>query len=180
MGQARKEQWGSPVYIRNSFDCLQVMLELSVYEEESGRKPTGQISWWQSFTDHLTRMKLQRKYFISSWQKTHSCWPLFSWKTSTYQMSSRNTAERKSRSHLYLMEGDLPDTAGEEVTQRRCLLVLLSVNRGLMGDVMVGGSLGHWDQKRIVFNSWRRMKEAELPQAAELSPWTSRGQLWHV
>lgn len=47
--------------------------------------------------------------------------------------------EKQPRSFLHFMEGDLPDTAGEEVPYGRCLLDLLSVNReGLMGDKMVG------------------------------------------
>ena len=43
-----------------------VMIGLSVHEDESRGRPTRQISWQDSVTDHPTRTKRQKKYSVSS------------------------------------------------------------------------------------------------------------------
>lgn len=39
------------------------MPELSVYGKESGRRPTGQISWWESVTDHPNQNQAAEEIF---------------------------------------------------------------------------------------------------------------------
>jgi len=64
-----------------------------------------------------------------------------------------NTAERKqSKKFLECMEDNLLTQLVREPTREGALLDLLFMNReGLVGDVMVGGHLGHSDHKMIDF-----------------------------
>lgn len=69
-----------------------VMLELSVYEGEGqrGRYPGGNLSQ----TTRSNQDEVAEEIFYKHLTEDSSCWPLFSWKTSAYQMSSGNTAEQ--------------------------------------------------------------------------------------
>jgi len=67
---------GVALYVRESFDCL----ELDDGDERVEclwvrirGKAIRQISWWESVTDHPTRLRRQMKYSISSCEKSHNC-----------------------------------------------------------------------------------------------------------
>lgn len=44
-----------------------VVNELSVSEQESEGRVTGQIPWWESVIDYSTMMKREMNYSVSSW-----------------------------------------------------------------------------------------------------------------
>ena len=76
------------------------------------------------------------------------------------------------------MEDNFLTQLVSEPPREGALLDLLLVNReGLMGDVMVGGCLGHNDHEMIrVFDSWRSKEGGQQNCYLELPD----GRLWPV
>lgn len=92
------------------------------------RKANRQMSCWESVSDHPPRLERQMRYPVSSWEKPHNCWPLFSWGRNVQDVSGVSGRE-------------LSYSAGEGASKGRHLLDLLLVERqGLEGDE---GCLGH-------------------------------------
>ncbi|GAB0183186.1 hypothetical protein GRJ2_000783900 [Grus japonensis] len=103
-------------------------------------------------------MKRQMKYSTSSWEKSQLLalalmedfnLPDVCWKY--------NTMERKqSRRFLECVEDNvLTQLVSEPTREGSPLDLLLAKTEGLVGDVMVGGCLGHNDHEMIGFDSWR-------------------------
>lgn len=57
-----------------------------------------QLSWWESVTNHTTRMKRQMKYFISAWLMFYDCQLLFLCETWTCCMSAGNSTQQRGSS----------------------------------------------------------------------------------
>lgn len=120
------------------------------------RKANRQISWWESVRDHPPRMERQMRYPVSSWEKSHNCWPLFSWGSNVQDVFG-------------VCGRELSNSAGEGASEGRLLLNLLFVERGLVGDAGRLGITG-------ITNSWRS-KEGDQ-QNCHLGPPGDR--LWPV
>ena len=75
----------------------------------------------------------------------------------------------KSRKFLKHVEGNFLIQVLRELTRNGGLLVLLFVNRdGLMGDVMIGGCLGHSDHEMVEFKVFGNMRKT-VSRATNLS-----------
>lgn len=142
---------------------MTVMRRLNDYGLESRGRLTRQILWQESVIGNPIRRKRGKKYSIRSCEKSHNCQTLFSWKTSTYQMTAENTSERKkdclkSRRFLECVE-DILDIAGESANQERHPAGPVCEQReGLADDVMVGGHLRHSDHGVIAFLILREVR----------------------
>ncbi|KAM9590845.1 uncharacterized protein ACIBXB_005894 [Morphnus guianensis] len=172
---------GVALYVRECFDCL----ELDDGDERVeclwvriGERPTRQISWWESVIDHPNRMKRQIFYkqlggvsqslalvLMGAFNLPDVCWKY-------------NTAERKqSRRFLECVEDNFLTQLVSEPTRESAPLDLLFVNReGLVGDVMVGGHLGHSNHEIIVFDSQRSKEGGQQKCYLGLL----EGRLWPV
>lgn len=101
-------------------------------------------------------MKKQTKYSISSWEKFHNQWPLFSYMTSTYQIIAGNMTQQWGNS-LECMEDNFLPQLGRDPAWESAPLGLFFVNRELLSDVMVGGFIGHSDHDRQ-FSTLRKVR----------------------
>ena len=95
-------------------------------------------------------MKRQMKHSTRSWEQSHDCWPLLLLDAH----GKYNTAEGKqSRRFLEWVEDNSLTQLVSEPTSEDAPLDLLFMNRGeLVGDVVVGGHLGHGNHKMIEFS----------------------------
>lgn len=103
--------------------------------EGHGGRSAGKTSWWKAVIEHPSRPKRQMRCSTSSWQKSHGFHPFnlpnVCWKY--------NTAERKQpRRFLECLEDNLLTQLVRESTGGGSLVDVLFVNRGLLGDVVVG------------------------------------------
>ena len=102
------------------------------------------ILLWESATGHPTKMKRWTRHFIDSSVRSQGHSPLFLWGTSTSQTSAG-----------FVRSVDLTQLVREPTRGSKILdfANLLFVNReGLVGDVKVGGRLGHSDHEMLDFS----------------------------
>ena len=101
-------------------------------------------------------MKRWTRHFIGSWVKSQGLSPLFFWGTSTSQTSAGFITQQTGKSPGWFLEcvGDNFWTQlVKEPIRGSKILDLLFVNReGLVGDVKVGGCLGHSDHEMLDFS----------------------------
>lgn len=96
-GKVWKERHWTKSVLRNVLSVYSfIMICLRVCWVRLRRKASKADTMVRICYRPLNRVNSQIKYSVNCWEKSHHCWPSFSWGTSAYQMSAGNSTQQRA------------------------------------------------------------------------------------
>lgn len=152
-GSDERGSGGSRValYGRECLFCAEpriVMVRLSACGWESaGGRPARQKSWWESVTDHPTRMRQQMNCSMSAWLMSQNCWPMFLWEAFSCRISPGNSS-RGEGAVLECAEENFLTQLVSKATKGGGPLDLFTNKEGLVRDAVLRTAFNQRTTKR--------------------------------